>query len=38
LANFTEQELDEFDDWDSFEDYFPENDSVIFDESEYEGA
>lgn len=31
----SERELNEFDDWDNFEDFFPEEDSIVFDEDEY---
>lgn len=35
-GNISQRDLDEFDDWDNFEDYFPEDDSVSFGESKYE--
>lgn len=33
---FSQRELNEFDDWDNFEDYFGEEDTFSFGESEYE--
>lgn len=34
--NISQRDIDEFDDWDNFEDYFPEDDTVVLEESEYE--